>query len=203
MNNKMSDYYFQFQNIGFHLKNKENQYTNIFNQIQMFGIQNNANLIQNLGIEIINVGIQMLNVGIDIPNNNMNIFNIKEQIQNIQMQIQNIIQKMDMGMNINMNKMMINNIKNNMNINNFKKKMNIIFRSTSGLDTLLVLDYGTTINEMLKCYLKKIGKPEIIDNNSKVRFMWNSKTIDFNDNTNIEIFFNFNHNPYHIIVEFR
>ena len=54
----------------------------------------------------------------------------------------------------------------------------------------LFFDYGTTVNEMLKIYLIKIGRNELINNNEKVSFLFNTKKIKFTDNTPIEIFFN-------------
>ena len=75
-------------------------------------------------------------------------------------------------------------------------KLNVIFKTTKGTQTTLVLTHGTTIDTALKKYLKRVGKPElIIKKDSKICFLYNATQLKFGDNTTIEQFFKFNNNP--------
>ena len=75
-------------------------------------------------------------------------------------------------------------------------KMNIIFKEVLfSRKTILILDYGTTIDQMLMEYLKKINKQELKDKKDKIYFSINLKRIEFGDKTPIEKFFDFNSQP--------
>ena len=71
-----------------------------------------------------------------------------------------------------------------------KAKMNIIFRTTQGTTHNIILNYGTTIDEALTTYLKRVGRPELkYDNRVKINFIFNATRIKFGDQTKIEVFF--------------
>ena len=71
-----------------------------------------------------------------------------------------------------------------------KAKMNIIFRTTQGTTHNIILNYGTTIDEALTTYLKRVGRPELkYDNSVKINFIFNATRIKFGDQTKIEVFF--------------
>ena len=201
----MEDINSKMQNIKFQLNNIDMQFDNINMQIiqnQNMGIMLNiGDQIQNIGMQMLNLGIQMFDISNIMPNNGMNIINIKNTMENINIQIQNIIDQLNMkirniemptfnfGINNNNNMMFpIGNINmnNNMMMKNETKKKNVIFSSITGLKFNLVVDYGTTINEVLELYLKKIGKPELIGNNDKILFFFQTERVNFNDNTKIE-----------------
>ena len=75
-------------------------------------------------------------------------------------------------------------------------KMNIIFKEvTFSRKTILILDYGTTIDQMLIEYLKKINKQELKGKTDKIYFSINLRRIEFGDQTPIEQFFDFNSQP--------
>ena len=77
-----------------------------------------------------------------------------------------------------------------------KPKMNIIFKEvTFSRKTILILDYGTTIDQMLLEYLKKINKQELKGKTDKIYFSINLRRIEFGDQTPIEQFFDFNSQP--------
>ena len=199
---------FQIQNIKVQLKTIENNLDNISMMINM----NNVNIKSQLE----NIGIQMLNLGIEIFNNSlsfigiMNTFDSTKQLTNISLQIQNLINRLNnnmamptIPMNNNLNipimpqipVMQINNNFNNFqqNNNNNKnfdiKKLNIIFESTKGTKILLPLDIKTTVGEMLKAYLLRIEKPELINTYDKITFIHNRVRIRFDFQTTIEEYF--------------
>ena len=75
-------------------------------------------------------------------------------------------------------------------------KMNIIFNTTQGTTHNLVFTYGTTINQALEKYLKRVGRPELIGStDNKICFLVNAQKLKFGDNTPIEKFFKGNLNP--------
>ena len=74
----------------------------------------------------------------------------------------------------------------NKNFNN-KKKMNIHFISTSSDHRVMNLDEDTTVDELLKSFLKRIGK-----NDYKKDFSpHNGVKLKFGDETKIKQFFSF------------
>ena len=77
-----------------------------------------------------------------------------------------------------------------------RKKMNVIFRTTQGSTTNLLLEYGTTIDKMLEIYLNRVGRPELYrEKTDRIAFLFNSFKIRFGDQTPIEKFFENTHNP--------
>ena len=124
------------------------------NQQQINMMNNfNPNMNINMNMNINNFGIQGLNLGMM----NLNIPRIGgiEGLGNIQ----NMNQGMG-GINC-----MINNLGEeqekyeDIQIKSIPKK-NVIFKTTAGLTTSMVFDYGTTMDEVLKKYWERIGKPE-------------------------------------------
>ena len=106
--------------------------------------------------------------------------------------------------NINPNYLMNNNNFNfanqinNLNMNQFEyntnisgPKINIIFQEKTDppQSTTLVINYGTTIDQLLTNFLIKINKPELIGLKEKVQFIYNLRTLKFGDQTPIEQFF--------------
>ena len=78
-------------------------------------------------------------------------------------------------------------IKPAIDISKDQAKMNIIFRTTQGTTHNIILNYGTTIDEALKTYLERVGRPELKYN--KTIFIYNATQIKFGDKTKIEVFF--------------
>ena len=56
----------------------------------------------------------------------------------------------------------------------------------------LVCKYETTIDELLKKYLHRVNKPELIE---KLCFLFNARKLKFGDKTKIEDFFEGISNP--------
>ena len=67
--------------------------------------------------------------------------------------------------------------------------MNVIFTSGTGNSKVLILDYGTTVDDMLKIYLKKENKLDLYGSNNKIGFLYNIKNIQFGNQMPIELFF--------------
>ena len=94
-------------------------------------------------------------------------------------------------MNINFNNFQQNNNNNNYNNNNIFniEKIKILFKSNKGGVITLSLGKKTTVDEMLKEYLIRIGKPELINAYDEVVFIYNQVKIRFDSTTTIEEYF--------------
>ena len=66
--------------------------------------------------------------------------------------------------------------------------------------TSLIVDYGTSVDDMLKMYIEKINKPELFDQKDKIGFVYNLKSFKFGDKTPIETSFKRKMNLVHIQV---
>ena len=71
--------------------------------------------------------------------------------------------------------------------NEQSQKMNIIFRTIDGVQTPLVVNYGTTIDRLLKLYLWKRGEYE---RGKKFTYLYNANLVKFGDQRLIEKVFN-------------
>ena len=84
-----------------------------------------------------------------------------------------------------------------MNFNNLmsnQNEMNIInlqFKAITGVNYILKCKKGVTLSEVFHEYLIRIGKESLFqDNNNKIEFIYNGRTINLkNNNTKIEEFF--------------
>ena len=74
------------------------------------------------------------------------------------------------------------------NFSNNNPKINIIFNHYNGMKTTLITEYGTTIDQLLKEYLIRINRAEFINTN-EYTFMYNSRKIQFGDQTPVENIF--------------
>ena len=69
-------------------------------------------------------------------------------------------------------------------------KINIIFKTTKGVQHNLILNMSTTVDAALALYLKRVGKPELINNiENKICFLYNAAQLKFGDNTPVGQFF--------------
>ena len=188
------DINFQLNNIREQYKNMENQFGFLIAQSQnVIGLANIQSPIFNLAIQIFNMGIQMVNIATQIPSIGMDIINYKIQIQNIGCQIQNLGNQMNnlnnmMPMNLNMNNMGMMGIQN-------KPKMTVSFTTVEGENKKMTFDYGTSVGEILKKFLMEVGKPEYINNDDKVSFLYNACRLKFDNKNKIEDAFSSNVAP--------
>ena len=74
-------------------------------------------------------------------------------------------------------------------------KINVIFSTTKGRTDNLCFKYGTTIDEILKIYLKRVNREELIGRYDKICFLVNAQQIKFGDKTPVEKLFKLNRNP--------
>ena len=187
------DINFQLNNIREQFKNMDNQVEFLITQSQnMYGLPNIQTPIFSMAIQMFNMGIQMVNIGTQIPKMGMDIINYKTQIQNIGCQIQNLGNQMN---NINnMMPMNMNNMGIMMGIQN-KPKMTVSFTTVSGENTKMTFDYGTSVGEILKKFLMEVGKPEYINNDDKVSFLYNACRLKINNKNKIEDAFSSNVAP--------
>ena len=77
-------------------------------------------------------------------------------------------------------------------------KINVIFKTTQGVTHTLVYNYGTTVDEVLQKYLKRVNRADLINdeqNKGKICFLFNAAQLKFGDQTTIENFFKGISNP--------
>ena len=83
------------------------------------------------------------------------------------------------------------NFNNNNQQQNFNLgKINVIFKTTGGLITNLSVNPDKPLCDVLLLYLKRVGKPELFEENSGIFFLYNANRIKLNDNTPIKNFLN-------------
>ena len=90
--------------------------------------------------------------------------------------------------------------------NNNIKTINILFATSSqGKKENLVVNYGTNIDELIKLYLNKVKRPDLINNEKNISFIYNSKPLNFGDKRKVENVFknNSNNNIIFVIDKFE
>ena len=106
---------------------------------------------------------------------------------------------MNQGMNIggNQNWMQGYNTSNNTdNTGPSTKKISFMFKSTQGQKPIMVLmDYGKTVNDLVKIYFARVGQPDLINNKEGICLLYNATKIPFDSTQKIEEFFKGNSNP--------
>ncbi len=180
----------QMLNIGIEIPNMNNDYNdlnilqqiqNISNQIKNIEMKMNNPIQNNMGMNnnmMMNMGMNnnmMMNMGMGI-----NPINDIGMIYNpMAMQMGNPI----IGMNIKDNNMM-----NNMKIKKPKQKINVCFETISRFKKLIIVDYGTSICDMIKKYFNEIGRPELFGN-KYICFIYNASKLNPYDNSKVENLF--------------
>ncbi len=66
--------------------------------------------------------------------------------------------------------------------------MNAIFFTTQGHKHNLIARNGTTLDELLKYYLRKMNRTEFIWSD-KISFLFNGSQLEFGDQTTVETYF--------------
>ena len=138
----------------------------------------------------ININNDYIKIKIKKKSNDYNLYNNK----NKEIKSDNNIKNKEESNNTNNNsikdKNSENNEKNNSNSGLISKvsKIHVIFKS-GGYGTPFELNYGTTVDEMLKQYLKKIKRDNLYGKNDKINFKYDSEDIKFGNETPIGKFF--------------
>ena len=71
------------------------------------------------------------------------------------------------------------------------EKISSIFETTKGTRFTILANHGTTVNELLKMFFNRIGKPYLMGCKDIV-FIYNAQMIKYEDQTPIENFFSYN-----------
>jgi len=192
-NNNMNINY----NEGIYLKYAIENFINTsqIQEQQMLNMQNNN--LPFMGINNFNPNMMNLMPNMMMMNNNMNI------MPNMMMMNNNINLMPNMMMNNDFNlmpNMMINNNFEPQSKNILKK--DFIFKTTKGKLFHFNVDYGTTVKELLKKFFDRIGRPDLMGCKD-IFFIFNAKKIEYENQTPIEKFFNFSHNPVIIVNDVK
>ena len=77
-----------------------------------------------------------------------------------------------------------------------QRKISCMFKTTTGQKPIIILmDYGKTINDLVKTYFARVGQPDLINKKEDVCLLYNATKIDFSSTQKIEAFFGTNTNP--------
>ena len=138
--------------------------------------------------------------GMPMNMNNMNMNDMNNMNMNGMMDNNNSNMNMT-GMNIGGNANWIkgyNSIKSGGNNTVAKdKRMTVIFMTTTGgkPPINITIDYGTTVNELITLYFKRLGQPELMERKQDICLLFCALKIDFDCQQKVEKFFKFNSNP--------
>ena len=135
-----------------------------------------------------------------MDNNNQQFMNQMPQQNNFNFQMNPMMNPM-MNQMFNNNMFYMNQFNQNQqmqpqynNNNNFglSDKINVRFKTTYQTITNLVLDKDTTIDEMLTMYLKRVMRPELVNNiEGKIQFLYSASSLFFGDKRTVkEVFMN-------------
>ena len=102
----------------------------------------------------------------------------------------------------------MNNNTNNANVNTsfglpMGNKINVVFKTTMGVITNVLIDFGKTMSELFQVYLKKVDKIELFNTKNTILFLFNAKKISFTDETKVEQFFNVTPHPTIVVNDVR
>ena len=91
---------------------------------------------------------------------------------------------------------------NNEKSNEIESIKTIIFKTTLGSKTTLETNISYTIDELLKQYLYKINRSDLINNTEEsLYFTYNAEKLEFGDNRKIDEIFSSNPNPTVLVSE--
>ena len=94
-------------------------------------------------------------------------------------------------------------IQNNISGINIDSIKIINFKTTLGNKTTIEIEKNKNIDDLIKKYLEKINKIDIINNNDEsLYFTYNAEKLEFGDKRKIEDVFTTNNNPTILVSEF-
>ena len=162
----------------------------------------------NMGMNGMNMGMNGMN-GMNMGMNGMNGMNMGMNGMNMP----NMCFPGMMGMQMNMNMQGMNMGGNEDWLSGYKMAMsenqsnedadsapggnniNCIFKTTQGVVTNVFINPQKTMGELIQVYLKRMGKPELINKKDGVCFLYNANKIKFDDKRVIDDFFRGNTSP--------
>ena len=165
----------------------------------MFGMnfQNmgmNGMNMQNMGMNGMNMQNMGMN-GMSMPNMGMNGMMGNPMNMNMNMQGMNMgggNEDWLSGYKMAMNENQANEEDNSASLGN---NINFIFKTTQGVVTNVFINPQKTMGELIQVYLKRMGKPELINKKGGVCFLYNANKITFDDKRIIDDFFRGNNTP--------
>ena len=192
MNMNMMDNMMQFQNLmnmKMQLANIESQFNLLLTNMQNIGLNPDLyNNLNNISFQFINFGIQLLNLGIPRSNNILNNNNLNQQIDNIIINLNSIKSTNPFSINQNMDMINFQNMDENAELNNNKPKYNVKFTG-SGKITIICCDKDITLDELIKIFLIKIGRTDLIGKEEKeFSFIYNAKKLNKIENKSKKLF---------------
>ena len=85
------------------------------------------------------------------------------------------------------------------NVDEVGSKIRIIFKTTYGAITNIIFDANDSVSNLLKTYLKRISRPELIsslmEGGNKIAFLYNANRLKINDTTKVKDIFKNDSNP--------
>ena len=103
----------------------------------------------------------------------------------------NIIPRNDFNISLEQNK--------ENNVDKIGSKIRIIFKTTQGAITNIIFDANDSVSNLLKKYLKRIDRPELIsslvEGGNKIAFIYNANPLKINDTTKAKDIFKNDSNP--------
>ena len=103
----------------------------------------------------------------------------------------NIIPRNDFNISLEQNK--------ENNVDEVGSKIRIIFRTIQGVTTNIIFDDNDSVSNLLKKYLKRIDRPELIsslmEGGNKIVFLYNAIPLKINDTTKVKDVFGNSSNP--------
>ena len=152
-------------------------------------------------------------MGMNPGMNGMNMTNISFNMMNPFTSMNTMMPGMNIGGNWmsiynNNNFPQMNN--NNVNINNSgfggqpgDNKINVVFKTTMGIITNVLIDRGKTMSYLFQVYLKKVNKFELFNKPNTIFFLFNANRFDFLDSNLVEKVFAFTPNPTIVVNDIR
>ena len=109
----------------------------------------------------------------------------------------NIIPRNDFNISLEQNK--------ENNVDEVGSKIRIIFKTTYGAITNIIFDANDSVSNLLKTYLKRISRPELIsslmEGGNKIVFLYNVNPLKINDTTKVKDIFKNDSNPKIVVYD--
>ena len=182
----------QIQSIKSQIENIKLQIDNIEMQSNNMLMMNNNSIneqILNLSIQMFNAGIQAFNTGKNM-NIMMNMQTFYDKLKKISEQINSIIIEYD---NMNQMQLMQQKMMMQQQIEAEQQlmphKFNVIFRTITGTMHYLIVDYDTTVEELLIKYINKYHEYYKPFKVKGLNFLFNARRIKENEQKTVEDYF--------------
>ena len=118
-------------------------------------------------------------VGMNIPNGGM-MFGPNMNMNN---------QKLNIGGNEKWVQGYLTNNNRNNQIQDLGNKINCMFITSTGKTFTILIDYGKTINELIKIFFLRVENPDLINKRQEICFLYNATRIDFECQQKVENYF--------------